>query len=135
MRNTKITVLCVLFVVVQFLSQENGGVLVGVEAFTVAPPSLTTTLMTATTTATPMSTTTSGTAGGRSSTIILAMGGVDPSKSGTKKERMQQLAEMEKLGNPTTEDKSIFIKAAGGFVALIVIAIAAAASQGLLTQY
>ena len=127
MRNTKITVLCVLFVVVQFLSQENGGVLVGVEAFTVAPPSLTTTLMTATTTP--------GTAGGRSSPIILAMGGVDPSKSGTKKERMQQLAEMEKLGNPTTEDKSIFIKAAGGFVALIVIAIAAAASQGLLTQY
>ena len=127
MLNTKITVLCVLFVVVQFLSQENGGVLVGVEAFTVAPPSLTTTLMT--------TTTTPGTTGGRSSTISLAMGGVDPSKSGTKKERMQQLAEMEKLGNPTTEDKSIFIKAAGGFVALIVIAIAAAASQGLLTQY
>lgn len=127
MRNTKITVLCVLFVVVQFLSQENGDVLVGVEAFTVAPPSLTTTLMTATTPP--------GTTSGRSSTIILAMGGVDPSKSGTKKERMQQLAEMEKLGNPTTEDKSIFIKAAGGFVALIVIAIAAAASQGLLTQY
>lgn len=127
MRNTKITVLCVLFVVVQFLSQENGGVLVGVEAFTVAPPSLTT--------AATLSTTTPGTTGGRSSTISLAMGGVDPSKSGTKKERMQQLAEMEKLGNPTTEDKSIFIKAAGGFVALIVIAIAAAASQGLLTQY
>ena len=127
MLNTKITVLCVLFVVVQFLSQENIGVLVGVEAFTVAPPSLTTTLMT--------TTTTPGTTGGRSSTISLAMGGVDPSKSGTKKERMQQLAEMEKLGNPTTEDKSIFIKAAGGFVALIVIAIAAAASQGLLTQY
>ena len=73
MRNTKITVLCVLFVVVQFLSQENGGVLVGVEAFTVAPPSLTTTAT--------MSTTTPGTTGGRSSTIILAMGDSSSSSS------------------------------------------------------
>ena len=56
----------------------------------------------------------------------------DPSKSGTKKERMNRLAEMEELG-VASGDRSVFVKAAGGFVAVIVIAIAAAASQGLLT--
>jgi len=32
-------------------------------------------------------------------------------------------------------EKSVFIKAAGGLAAFIVIAIAAAAASGLLTQY
>jgi hypothetical protein len=58
----------------------------------------------------------------------------DPSRSGTKKDRMNRLAEMEELGS-ANDDKGVFIKAAGGFVAFIVIAIAAAASSGLLTQY
>jgi len=65
----------------------------------------------------------------------LFMGGVDPSKSGTKTGRMKQLAEMEKLGSKDDGDKSVFIKAAGGLAAFIVIAIAAAAASGLLTQY
>jgi hypothetical protein len=63
-------------------------------------------------------------------TVVLQM--ADPSKSGTKKERMNRLAEMEELG-VASGDRSVFVKAAGGFVAVIVIAIAAAASQGLLT--
>ncbi|OEU14260.1 hypothetical protein FRACYDRAFT_269558 [Fragilariopsis cylindrus CCMP1102] len=63
-------------------------------------------------------------------TTVLNM--ADPSKSGTKKERMNRLAEMEELG-VASGDRSVFVKAAGGFVAVIVIAIAAAASQGLLT--
>ena len=63
-------------------------------------------------------------------TTVLQM--ADPSKSGTKKERMNRLAEMEELG-VASGDRSVFVKAAGGFVAVIVIAIAAAASQGLLT--
>ena len=63
-------------------------------------------------------------------TVVLHM--ADPSKSGTKKERMNRLAEMEELG-VASGDRSVFVKAAGGFVAVIVIAIAAAASQGLLT--
>ena len=63
-------------------------------------------------------------------TTVLHM--ADPSKSGTKKERMNRLAEMEELG-VASGDRSVFVKAAGGFVAVIVIAIAAAASQGLLT--
>ena len=48
---------------------------------------------------------------------------------------MDKLAEMEELGSASGGDNSVFVKAAGGFVAFIVIAIAAAASSGLLTQY
>jgi len=59
----------------------------------------------------------------------------DPSRSGTKRGRMDKLAEMEELGSASGGDNSVFVKAAGGFVAFIVIAIAAAASSGLLTQY
>jgi len=47
---------------------------------------------------------------------------------------MDKLAEMEELGSANS-DNSVFIQAAGAFVGLIVIAIAAAASSGLLTQY
>jgi len=65
----------------------------------------------------------------------LFMGGVDPSKSGTKTGRMKQLAEMEKLGSKDDGDKSVFIKAALGGVAFVVIAIGVAAASGLLTQY
>jgi hypothetical protein len=68
------------------------------------------------------------------SSSSLFMANKDPSRSGTKKDRMNRLAEMEDLGS-ANDDKGVFIKAAGGFVALIVIAIAAAASSGLLTQY
>lgn len=64
----------------------------------------------------------------------LNMAPKDPSRSGTKKDRMNRLAEMEELGTATS-DNSVFVKAAGAFVAFIVIAIAAAASSGLLTQY
>ncbi len=58
----------------------------------------------------------------------------DPSRSGAKTERMERLAEMERMGTANS-DNSVFIQAAGAFAALIVIAIAAAASSGLLTQY
>ena len=58
----------------------------------------------------------------------------DPSRSGTKTGRMERLAEMERQGAANT-DSTVFIQAAGGFVALIIVAIAAAASSGLLTQY
>lgn len=67
--------------------------------------------------------------------LALQMAPKDPSRSGTKRDRMDKLAEMEKLGAKSEGDNSVFIKAAGGFVAFIVIAIAAAASSGLLTQY
>ena len=66
--------------------------------------------------------------------FVLNMAPKDPSRSGTKTERMDRLAEMEKLG-AKDEDNSVFIKAAGAFAAFIVVAIAAAAASGLLTQY
>jgi len=66
--------------------------------------------------------------------FVLNMAPKDPSRSGTKTGRMDKLAEMEKLG-AKDEDSSVFIKAAGAFAAFIVIAIAAAAASGLLTQY
>ena len=58
----------------------------------------------------------------------------DPSRSGTKTDRMEKLAEMERMGT-AGGDNSVFIQAAGAFAAFIVLAIAAAASSGLLTQY
>ena len=58
----------------------------------------------------------------------------DPSRSGTKKERMNKLAEMEKMGKAENAgDNSIFVKAAGGFVFLIIIALAFAEQSGLMT--
>mmetsp|Transcript_22375 Transcript_22375/g.53238 ORF Transcript_22375/g.53238 Transcript_22375/m.53238 type:complete len:113 (-) Transcript_22375:127-465(-) len=71
---------------------------------------------------------------GKSNEFVLKMAPKDPSRSGTKTDRMDRLAEMEKLGS-VDQDNSVFIKAAGGFAALIVIAIAAAGASGLLTQY
>ena len=57
----------------------------------------------------------------------------DPSRSGSKQERMNKLAEMEKLGSTTEGDNGVFLKAAGGFGAIIIIGIAFAATSGLLT--
>lgn len=64
----------------------------------------------------------------------LYMAPKDPSRSGTKTDRMEKLAEMERMGS-TGGDNGVFIQAAGAFAAFIVLAIAAAASSGLLTQY
>mmetsp|Transcript_5472 Transcript_5472/g.11296 ORF Transcript_5472/g.11296 Transcript_5472/m.11296 type:complete len:108 (-) Transcript_5472:340-663(-) len=66
--------------------------------------------------------------------FVLNMAPKDPSRSGSKTDRMEKLAEMERMGSANT-DNSVFIQAAGAFAALIVVAIAAAASSGLLTQY
>ena len=71
---------------------------------------------------------------GKNNQFVLNMAPKDPSRSGTKTERMDRLAEMEKLGS-ANEDNSVFVKAAGAFAAFIVLAIAAAAASGLLTQY
>ena len=76
----------------------------------------------------------SGFSGKSGKPFVLKMAPRDPSRSGTKTERMDRLAEMEKLGS-VDQDNSVFIQAAGAFAALIVIAIAAAAASGLLTQY
>lgn len=65
---------------------------------------------------------------------VLNMAPKDPSRSGTKTERMNRLADMQEQGSANT-DSSVFVYAAGGLVAFIVIAIAAAAASGLLTQY
>mmetsp|Transcript_20141 Transcript_20141/g.41752 ORF Transcript_20141/g.41752 Transcript_20141/m.41752 type:complete len:111 (-) Transcript_20141:2050-2382(-) len=77
---------------------------------------------------------TAGSIGSRNLNLELSMAPKDPSRSGTKRGRMDKLAEMEELGSANS-DNSVFIQAAGAFVGLIVIAIAAAASSGLLTQY
>ena len=71
---------------------------------------------------------------GKSPSFELHMAPKDPSRSGTKTERMEKLAEMERQGS-AGGDSTVFIQAAGAFVALIVVAIAAAASSGILTQY
>jgi len=67
--------------------------------------------------------------------LQLNMAPKDPSRSGSKQDRLNKLADREELGSANAGDNSVFVKAAGGFVAFIVIAIAAAASSGLLTQY
>lgn len=54
----------------------------------------------------------------------------DKSRSGTKRERLDKLAELEDSRVET--DKSAVGLAAGGFVALIVILLAVAAATGLL---
>lgn len=47
---------------------------------------------------------------------------------------MNKLAEMEKMGKAENAgDNSIFVKAAGGFVFLIIIALAFAEQSGLMT--
>ena len=66
--------------------------------------------------------------------VRLNMAPKDPSRSGTKKERMNKLAEMEKMGKAENAgDNGIFVKAAGGFVFLIIIALAFAEQSGLMT--
>jgi hypothetical protein len=66
--------------------------------------------------------------------VVLNMAPKDPSRSGSKTERMNRLADMQEQGSANT-DSSVFVYAAGGLVAFIVVAIAAAAASGLLTQY
>lgn len=54
----------------------------------------------------------------------------DPSRSGTKRDRLNRLADLQE--DTVETDKSVFIQAAGALVLLIVVSIAAAASSGLL---
>lgn len=54
----------------------------------------------------------------------------DPSRSGTKRDRLNRLADLQE--DTVETDKSVFIQAAGAFVLLIVVSIAVAASSGLL---
>lgn len=54
----------------------------------------------------------------------------DPSRSGARQERLNRLAELEE--DRVETDKSFVLKAAGGFVAAIVLAIALAAVSGVL---
>ena len=54
----------------------------------------------------------------------------DPSRSGTKRDRLNRLADLQE--DTVETDKSVFVKGAGAFVLLIIVSIAAAASSGLL---
>jgi len=56
----------------------------------------------------------------------------DVSRSGTRQERLNRLAELEESRVET--DKGFVLQAAGGFVAFIVLMIVAAYASGLLTQ-
>ena len=66
-----------------------------------------------------------------SSLTILAA--EDPSRSGTKRDRLDRLAELEDERLET--DKSFVVQAAGIFVVLLLALLAAAASSGLLETY
>jgi len=65
-----------------------------------------------------------------SSPSTIALFAKDPSRSGNKRGRLNRLAELEDERVET--DKGFVLKVAGGFVAMVVIAIASAAASGIL---